>query len=140
MKNDYKKIAVSSLIIVAVGVFIIDYFSHLLFSNPMETLPYFFAKAALFFVFSFAFLSLINLKMHEFLKILVGGIVVSSLWGIYYNVLPAIFDYYPFGIPLRGLSFLNMGLFGTGLAFGTVHTIAFLGGYYVSEWIWKFVK
>ena len=140
MKNNYKKIAISSLIITAIGVFIIDYFSHLLFSNPMETLPYFFAKATLYIVYSFLFLTFINLKKHEFLKILIGGIIVSSMWGIYYNILPALFDFYPFGIALKGLTFLGMGLFGTGLAFGTVHTIAFLGGYYVSKWIWKFVK
>ncbi len=81
-----------------------------------------------------------NLKKHEFLKVLVGGIVISSLWGTYYNILPAIFDFYPFGISLRDLTFLGMGLFGTGLAFGTVHTIAFLGGYYVSKEFWKIVK
>jgi hypothetical protein len=59
------------------------------------------------------------------------------LWGIYYNILPPIFDYYPFGIALAGLCFLGMGLFGTGLAFGTIHTVAFIGGYYSAKFIFK---
>ena len=46
MKRNYLKIFVGSIIISAVGVFIVDYFSHLLFSDPMETIPYFFAKVA----------------------------------------------------------------------------------------------
>ncbi len=75
------------------------------------------------------------MKLHksEFPKVLLGGIVVSLLWGTYYNILPALFDFYPFGIPLEGLTFLGMGLLGTGLAFGTVHTVAFIGGYYTSK-------
>jgi hypothetical protein len=62
--------------------------------------------------------------------VLGAGVVVASLWGMYYNVLPALFDYYPYGISLRGLSFLGMGLVGTGIAFGVVHTAAFVAGYY----------
>lgn len=129
------KIILRSLLISFIGVFVIDYFSHLFFSNPMETLPYFLAKMTLFFLFSILFLSIIKVHRKEFLKVLIAGIVVSSLWGIYYNILPAIFDFYPFGIPLAGLTFLGMGIFGTGLAFGTVHTLAFIGGYYVSKWV-----
>ena len=120
-----------------VGVFVVDYFSHLLFSDPMETLPYFMAKSGLYFAFSVVFLFVFNLEKKEFLKVLIAGISVSLLWGMYYNILPAIFDYYPFGISLRGLTFLGMGLFGTGLAFGTVHTLAFIGGYYSSKFSLK---
>lgn len=129
MKN-YLKILISSFIISVIGVFVVDYFSHLLFSDPMETLPYFLAKSVVYFVYSIIFLSIFNLEKREFLKVLIAGIAVSLLWGMYYNILPAIFDYYPFGISLRGLTFLGMRLLGTGLAFGTVHTIAFIGGYY----------
>src|SRR3989344_2356799 len=125
MKRDDIKILISSILISTIGVFGIDYFSHLLFFNPMETLSYFFAKMTFYFVFSILFLSLFNLKKKEFIKIIIAGIVVSFIWGSYYNVFPAIFDYYPWGISLSGLSFLGMGLVGTGLAFGTVHTLAF---------------
>ena len=140
MKKNYIKIAISSLLISIIGVYVIDYFSHLLFSNPMETLPYFFAKATLYFVFSIIFLSVFNLSKKEFLKVSVAGIVVSLIFGSYYNVLPALFDFYPLGISLKGLTFLQMGLLGTGLAFGTVHTLAFVGGYYSSKFIFNFFK
>lgn len=135
MHKNYIKIAVNSLFISIIGVFVIDYFSHLLFSNPMETTPYFLAKATLYFVFSFVFLSIFKLDKNEFIKVLIGGVVVASFWGLYYNVLPLVFDYYPFGIPLAGLTFLGMGILGTGLAFGLVHTLAFIGGYYSSKLI-----
>lgn len=137
MKNNYMKIAIKSFIIAAVGVLVIDYFFHLFFSNPMETPPYFMAKMTLYFVFSIIFLSIFNLDKREFFKVAIAGIVVASLWGIYYNILPSIFNYYPFGIPLAGLTFLGMGLLGTGLAFGTVHTLAFMGGYYSARFIFK---
>ena len=140
MEKNYIKIAISSLIISIVGVFGVDYFSHLLFSNPMETVPYFFAKAAAYFIFSTIFLSVLNLEKNEFIKVATGGIVVASLWGMYYNVFPLLFDYYPFGISLSGLTFLGMGLFGTGLAFGIVHTLAFVGGYYFSKFIYHYPK
>jgi len=135
MKRNYIKIVISSLLISVIGVFVIDYFSHLLFSNPMETMPYFLAKSTLYFVFSIVFLSVFDLQKKELLKVIFAGIVVASLWGIYYNILPVLFDYYPFGIPLNGLTFLGMGLLGTGIAFGTVHTISFIGGYYAARGI-----
>jgi hypothetical protein len=135
--NKTLKLVVDSLLISIIGVFGVDYFSHLFFSNPMETLPYFFAKMTMYFVFSLVFLATMDLKKKQFLKVLIGGIIVSSLWGIYYNVLPEIFEFYPFGIALKGLTFLGMGVFGTGLAFGTVHTIAFIVGYYIKNLIIK---
>lgn len=131
------KILIKSLLISVVGVFVIDYFSHLLFSNPMETMPYFLAKLFLYFVFSIAFLIFLNLQKNEFIKVLIGGISVSLLWGAYYNVLPSIFDYYPFGIALKGLTFLGMEIVGTGIAFGIVHTLAFVGGYYSAKFIFE---
>jgi len=130
------KIIIKSLLISVVGVLVLDYFSHLLFSNPMEPLPYFMAKMTLYFVFSAIFLFVINLMEKEFVKVLVGGIVVASLWGVYYNILPVIFHFSPFGIPVNGLTFLGMGLLGTGLAFGIVHTLAFIGGYYSAKFIY----
>ena len=137
MAKNYLKILINSILISAIGVFVIDYFSHKFFSSPMETIPYFFAKGAAYLVFSFLFLSFINLKKKEFVKVLVGGIIVAALWGAYYNILPALFDFYPFGLALAGLSFLGMGVLGTGIAFGTVHTLAFIGGYYASKAILK---
>lgn len=138
MKKNYITIAVGAVIISAVGVYVIDYFSHLLFSSPMETTPYFLAKLTLYFMFSILFLSFTDVSKKEFIKVAVAGVVVSSLWGMYYNVFPLIFDYYPFGLPLGGLTFLGMGLFGTGLAFGIVHTIAFTVGYYSSKFMINF--
>ena len=129
----YFKIIISSILIAVIGIFVIYYFSHLLFSNPMETLGYFLGKTTLYFIFSVIFLSTFNLQKNEFKKVLIAGIIVASLWGMYYNIFPAILGYYPYGIALNGLTFLGMGLFGTGLAFGIVHTIAFLGGYYISR-------
>jgi hypothetical protein len=137
MLKAYLKTIAKSLLITLSGVFVVDYFSHLAFSSPMETWPYFLAKATLYFVFSVVFLSVIKLEKNEFIKVAVGGVLVASLWGSYYNILPAIFDYYPFGIPLKGLTFLGMGLFGTGLAFGLVHVAAFVGGYYFTKFIFR---
>ncbi len=131
------KTIIKSLTIAVIGVFVVDYFSHLLFSDPMETLPYFLAKMVLYFIFSIAFLSFLDRQNKEFLKVSIGGIIVATLWGMYYNVLPPLFDYYPFGISLYGLTFLGMGLFGTGLAFGIVHTLAFISGYYSAKFLFK---
>jgi hypothetical protein len=133
MHSNVTRIIFGALIISLIGVFVIDYFSHLLFSDPMETTVYFWAKAVAFFLFSLVFLKYVNLREHELRKVVIGGIVVASLWGMYYNVFPILFDYYPYGIALNGLSFLGMGLFGTGLAFGIVHTCAFIGGYYTNR-------
>lgn len=140
MKKNYFKITISSVLIAVIGVFMIDYFSHLLFSNPMETTGYFLGKMSLYIIFSIMFLSFFNLQKREFIKVVVGGIVVASIWGMYYNIFPLIFDYYPTGISLNGLSFLGMGLLGTGIAFGTVHTVAFIGGYYINRSIMSILK
>ena len=130
---NFKKVLFGSLLISILGVFVIDYFSHLLFSNPMETYGYFLGKTFAYFVFSIIFLSVMNLGKREFVKVLIGGIIIASLWGMYYNIFPYIFSYYPYGIALKGLTFLGLGLLGTGIAFGTVHTLAFVGGYYVTR-------
>ncbi len=146
MKKNYFIIVLQSLLISGIGVFVIDYFSHLLFSNPMETIPYFWAKFTLYFVFSILFLSLINVSKKEFIKVFVAGVIVSLLFGFYYNIIPLIMDkvfnieFYPLGVALEGLTFLGMGFLGTGLAFGTVHTLAFLGGYYSTKVITNFFK
>src|SRR5258706_8190047 len=137
MEKNYLKIITRPLLLSVVGVFVIDYFSHLLFSNPMETLGYFLGKLTLYFIFSIVFLSYIKLEKKEFVKVLVGGVIVASLWGTYYNILPALFDFYPVGIALKGISFWGMGILGTGLAFGIVHTLAFVGGYYATKRIFK---
>ncbi len=137
MNKNYLKIGISALLIAAIGVFGVDYFSHLLFSSPMETGPYFMSKWTLYFVFSIVFLSIFTLQKHEFGTVAGAGVVVAALWGLYYNVLPLLFGYYPFGIPLQGLTFLGMGLLGTGIAFGIVHTLAFVTGYYVTRYTLK---
>ena len=127
----YLRKGASALLIAATGVFGVDYFSHLLFSSPMETGPYFFAKLIVFFVFSFVFLSVFRSK-NSFGAVAGAGVIVSALWGLYYNVLPLAFGYDPFGISLQGLTFLGMGLLGTGIAFGIVHALAFVVGYYIA--------
>ncbi len=103
----------------------------------METIPYFLAKLTLYFIFSIIFLLVADLNKNESTKVIISGIIVASIWGTYYNILPALFDFYPFGIPLNGLTFLGMGLMGTGIAFGVVHIIAFTGGYYTSKFFSK---
>ncbi|MBI5913333.1 hypothetical protein HY839_02735 [Candidatus Azambacteria bacterium] len=136
-KKNYIKIVLGSLLISAIGVFVIDYFSHLLFSDPMETPAYFMAKMAFYFIFSLIFLSVFDLKGNTFITVASAGVIISSIFGFYYNILPAIFYYQPFGIPLRGLTFLGMGLVGTGLAFGVVHALAFIVGYYSAKFLLK---
>jgi hypothetical protein len=126
-----------SLLISLIGVFVIDYLAHLLFSHPMETLPYFIAKLVLYIVFSMIFLSKLDLEEREFMKVALGGVAVALIFGAYYNILPTIFGIYPFGIALGGLSFLGMGFWGTGAAFGIVHTLAFIGGYHAAKVIFK---
>ena len=133
MKRGYVRTIIHVGLIAVIGVFVVDYLSHLFFSNPMETTKYFIAKFVWFLIFSVLFLLFIKLKKNEFLKVLIGGIVVASLWGMYYNVFPAIFHYYSYGIALAGLSFLGMGILGTGVAFGIVHITAFVGGYYLGK-------
>lgn len=137
MKGTYLNLGMRSLLVAAVGVFGVDYFSHLLFSSPMETGSYFFAKFSLYAVFSVVFLSFFKLQRTEFGIVAGAGVVVAALWGLYYNIFPLLFGYYPSGIPLQGLSFLGMGLLGTGLAFGIVHTLAFIVGYYVTAYMVK---
>ncbi len=129
------KIFLRALLITVIGVGVIDYFSHLLFSSPMETTAYFLAKMSLYFIYSLLVLSFFKFRGNEFAKVAVAGVVVASLWGAYYNVLPLVFHYYPFGIPLAGLTFLGMGYVGTGFAFGVVHTLAFVGGYYATKFL-----
>lgn len=140
MKRNYFKIVVHALLIALIGVLAVDRTAHLLFSSPMENGAYFIAKMALYAIFSVVFLSAFNLKKKEFLKVAIAGIVVASMWGIYYNILPFVFNYTPFGLPLRYLSFLGMGLFGTGVAFGVVHTLAFIAGYYLAVLIFRIFR
>jgi len=138
--TSYLKIFLGAVTIAIVGVFVVDYFAHRFFSSPMETTGYFWAKATFFFIFSLIFLAKVNLSRKEFFRVVIAGIVVSALWGMYYNVFPALFHYYPYGLALSGLTFWGMGTFGTGLAFGTVHTLAFVGGYYLNRLVLGRVK
>jgi hypothetical protein len=137
MPKNYLKIIVNAILLAIIGVWGVDYIFHLFFSSPMETPAYFMAKMTLYLVGAVIFLSFFNLSKHQFFKVLTAGFIIASLWGTYYNVLPVLFDFYPFGIPLNGLSFLGMGILGTGLAFGLVHIAAFVVGYYLSQLIWK---
>jgi hypothetical protein len=137
MPKNYLKIIVNAILLAIIGVWGVDYIFHLFFSSPMETQAYFMAKMTLYLVGAVIFLSFFNLNKHQSFKVLTAGFIIASLWGIYYNVLPVLFDFYPFGIPLNGLSFLGMGILGTGLAFGLVHIAAFVVGYYLSQLIWK---
>lgn len=130
-----KQIIIRSLLIATIGVYVVDYFSHLYFSTPMETPAYFLVKAVFFFIFSLFFLrkEFIFKKFNTRLKnALFGGVVIASFYGIYYNVLPY-FGYNPLGISLYGISFLGMGILGTGAAFGIIHTLSFVIGYYLSK-------
>lgn len=135
------KILIKAFLISIIGVFIIDYFAHLLFSTPMETVSYFIIKAIFYFIFSIIFLYFFDQEKIWFIKVLVAGIIVALLFWSYYNVLPVIMEnifnieYYPLGIALSWLTFLKMGFLGTGIAFWIVHTLAFITGYYLSNFI-----
>ncbi|MBI5798182.1 hypothetical protein HZA98_04745 [Candidatus Woesearchaeota archaeon] len=127
------KIILHAIFIALIGVFGIDAFFHFFFSKPMETLPYFFTKAALYLIFSLFFLVFIAIKKKEALKVTTAGLLVAGIWGAYYNILPTLFHFYPFGIALQGLTFLGIGILGTGIAFGVIHILAFIGGYYIGK-------
>ncbi len=133
-KKRVKNLFFQALILSIVAVFAVDFLFHYFFSSPMETTYYFLAKFALFFAYSFLFLKYYKMnKKWEFYMVVLAGAIVSLIFGAYYNIFPAIFHYSPFGISLAGLTFLRMGEFGTGLAFGIVHTSAFVVGYYVNK-------
>lgn len=126
--------------VLLVGLFaiIFDAIFHFFFSSPFETVPYFLAKFVVFSFGALVFLLVVKKKALVFWKVLLGGVVVASVWGLYYNVLPAIFNFNPFGIALKGLSVLGShNLFVTGLFFGVVHTFAFVVGFYLSKEIMK---
>lgn len=143
----YLKLAIASVLIAVFGVYVVDYPFHLFLSTPMENITYFIAKDTLYTVYSFVFLYLasrtdgihIDLTTYRLWKIFLGGFVVAGLWGIWYNVLPWLLevtlkiDFYPFGIPVSGLSVLGQGLIFTGVAFGIVHTVAWMVGYYFTR-------
>ena len=130
--NKYFKILIQSLIISVIAVFLIDYFAHLFLSIPMETIPYFLIKFLLYFVFAFIFLMIF--RKAKFYQVALGGILVGLFFGFYYNILPLFTTNYPiYGIPLSEISFLGRGIFLTGLAFGIIHTLGFLVGFYASK-------
>ena len=129
--NNYLKAFLKSIIISMVGVLGIDLLTHTFLSTPNETFGYFAIKFILFLVFSFIFLLIF--KKPSFYKVAIGGIIVSLIFGFYYNILPLLTGYSTYGISLRDISFLGAGIFLTGLAFGIVHTLAFVVGFYSSK-------
>lgn len=134
--NKYLKYLIQSFLIAIIGVIVIDLPSHFFFSSPMETLGYFLMKMSYYFAFSYIFLIFIDLKpKKELIKVLVAGVIISTFWGIYYNIIPMIFGFTPFGIPLSSISFLGTSIFLTGLAFGLIHIFAFVIAYYLSKLI-----
>lgn len=122
IRRTIKKSLISSFI----AVFIIDLIGHFLLSTPAETYSYFLAKFIFYFIFTLIFLAKIDKIRIK--NSIIGGLIIASIWGIYYNVLPVIFNYIPLGIPLSEISFLGMGILGSGIAFGLLHIIGFVGG------------
>ena len=125
------KLLLASLLATFIAI-LFDFIIHYTLSSPMETFGYFFIKFTIYYIFATIFLILLK---QTFLKIVIAGIVISSLFGIYYNLLPAI-GYTPFGISLKGLSVLGISsyLF-VGLFFGIVHTLGFMLGIYSTKLI-----
>lgn len=139
MVNKLVKILIKALILAAIAVFLVDLLGHIFFVDKLETADYFLAKFSLYFIFSIIFLAFFKLR---FLTIAIGGVIVASLFGIYYNVLPPILNYVPFGIPLDELSFLGFdSLFINGILFGTLHVLAFItGAFTIKLWNTIFEK
>lgn len=122
------RLILASLITVIIAISI-DYFIHLLFTDPMETLGYFTAKFLVFFVFSLIFFSIFSFVKLRQIYIIIGGIVVALIWGTYYNILPAVSDYSTFGIPLSELAFFGFeNDIIVGLLFGITHVLGFFIG------------
>lgn len=116
------------LIVAGVAVLIIDLPTHFFLTSPNETFSYFFTKFIVYYIYSSVFLNFFKLK---FLNIAIGGAIIATLWGIYYNILPLLFDYTPYGIALNGIAFLGItNYLITGLLFGLTHTIGFIAGVY----------
>jgi len=137
-KHSKKRFGTILLHALTIGIIaiILDYLVHLTLTAPMETISYFLTKFVVFFIFSVIFLSII--RKLTILKIVIGGIIVASIWGFYYNILPVLFDYTPYGIPLSELSFLGTGLILTGLFFGITHTLGFIiGGLTIKLTKWR---
>jgi hypothetical protein len=131
VRNKFLGLMYSALLISLFAI-MFDALFHFIFSHPFESLPYFVAKFVVYSIFAFFFLLVI--KKITFLKTFVAGIIVASLWGTYYNILPPILHYSPFGIPLYGLSVLgSSNLLLVGLFFGLVHTFGFVVGVYLSR-------
>ena len=120
--------------ILAVVAIIFDYIIHRTLTSPMETTGYFIAKFLFFFALAIIILTFYPRKgTREFRYVIITGIVVALLWGAYYNILPALIGYTPFGIPLIGLTFLNYTGFMSGLLFGATHVAAWMIGYYTAK-------
>ncbi len=126
-----KNIFLGALLIAVIAVFVWDLLIHLFFSEPFETIGYFLGKFTLYFVFSFFFLAFF--KKPKFLGVLIFAVATAGIWGIYYNILPLITGFVPFGIPLSEIIVLNVqNIFFSGFFFGIVHWIGFIMGYYVT--------
>lgn len=132
MKKDTFVWNVVRALLISLFAIMFDALFHFIFSKPFESLPYFGAKFVVYSIFALLFLLII--RKITFLKSFIAGVIVASLWGTYYNILPPILHYSPFGIPLYGLSVLGeSNLLIVGLFFGVVHTFAFVVGVYASK-------
>lgn len=127
MVNKVSLVLLASLTTALLAI-ILDFFIHLTLTIEMENAGYFGTKFILFFIVAFIFFLLFK---PTFFKIIILAIIASGLFGIYYNILPAIFDFTPFGIPLSELRFIGLeesGIILTGFLFGLTHIISVIIG------------
>lgn len=126
MAKKIKKVFWGALIISIIGI-VIDIIVHTFLTTPNETTAYFITKFVFFFIASLIFLSVYSKQ--SYIQIIITGILVSALWGAYYNVFPSILGYVPYGIALSGVKFnFTDNNFLSGLLFGITHAGGFIIG------------
>lgn len=118
-------IILASLVTALIAVFLIDFPFHYLISSPQEEISYYLMKFAVYFLYSVIFFKFYKITKRS---LIIASLIVSLVWGAYYNVLPSILGYSPYGIALTGISVLGRGVFVSGLLFGLIHMLAYYVG------------
>lgn len=114
--------------IVAGIAILLDYFGHYFLSTPMEPLSYFLIKFLIFFVGV-----VIYLNWFKRTSVLLASIIIAGALGVYYNILPSLYNFEPIGIPLSEISFLGQKGILSGIYFGILHVGGLLIGFKYSN-------
>ena len=122
-KNLLKKAGMVSVIAI-----VLDFFGHYFLSTPMEPFGYFFIKFIIFYVGI-----VIYLNWFRKMPVLFASIVIAGALGVYYNVLPSLYNFETIGIPLSEISFLGQKGILSGIYFGILHVGGLLIGFKYSD-------